>query len=26
MKREKGSACSTHGRDERCIQYSGWKT
>jgi hypothetical protein len=19
-------ACSTHGRDEKCIQYFGWKT
>jgi hypothetical protein len=21
-----GGACSTHGRDEKCIQYFGWKT
>jgi len=20
-----GGACGTHGRDEKCIQYSGWK-
>jgi len=23
---EVGGACSTHGRDDKCIQYFGWKT
>jgi len=23
---EMGRSCSTHGRDEKCIQYFGWKT
>jgi hypothetical protein len=23
---EVGGTCSTHGRDEKCIQYLGWKT
>jgi hypothetical protein len=23
---EMGGACGTHGKDETCIQYSGWKT
>jgi hypothetical protein len=26
IKDEMGGACSTHGRDEKCIQYFGWKT
>jgi len=25
-KTEIGVACSTHGRDEKCIQYFGWKS
>jgi hypothetical protein len=25
-KNEMGRACSTHGRDEKCIKYFGWKT
>jgi hypothetical protein len=23
---EKGRECSTHGRDEKCTEYFGWKT
>jgi hypothetical protein len=26
IKDEMGRACSTHGRDEKCVQNSGWKT